>query len=77
MKRDRQESAIQRLEKTVALHESNTELVNRIIEDHAESTSEKYLKFNRNLSKDQIDKMRKQKIERLNKTIENTKRNLR
>ena len=33
-KRDRQEGAIKRLEKTVALHEANAEFTKQIIEDH-------------------------------------------
>ena len=61
-KRIRQESAIKRLEKTVAAHIAGPELVNKILED-------------KNLSKtsDEIEKLRKKKLERAQKTIDNTK----
>ena len=61
-KRARQESAINRLEKTLALHEVNAELTTRILKDKKLSkTSE------------EIEKIRKKKIERARVTIENTK----
>ncbi len=72
-KRDRQEGAIKRLEKTVALHEANAEFTKQIIEDHKESGSEKYMKFERNHTEEQIEKIRSKKIERAKTTIENTK----
>ena len=61
-KRERRERAIQRLEKTVAAHTAGPELVNKILED-------------KNLSKtfDDIEKLRKKKLERAQKTIDNTK----
>ena len=61
-KRARQESAINRLEKALAMHEANAELTTRILEDKKLSkTSE------------EIEKIRKKKIERARVTIENTK----
>ena len=61
-KRARSERAIQRLEKTVVAHIARPELVNKILED-------------KNLSKtsDEIEKLRKKKLERAQKTIDNTK----
>ena len=72
-KRARQESAIKRLENSLVLHEANIELTKEIIEDHKESTSKKYLKFDRNFSEEQIEKIRSKKIVAHKKTIENTK----
>ena len=61
-KRARQESAINRLEKALAMHGANAELTTRILEDKKLSkTSE------------EIEKIRKKKIERARVTIENTK----
>ena len=61
-KRARQESAIKRLENTLALHGANAELTTRILKDKKLSkTSE------------EIEKIRKKKIERARVTIENTK----
>ena len=48
-KRARRESAIARTEKTILAHEGNMELTKRIIEDHVESGSEKFMKFNPNM----------------------------
>ena len=76
-KKVRQEGAIKRLETSLASHEANSELVKSIIEDHRQSGSEKYMKFDSNLSEDQIDKMRNKKIERTKVVLENTKNNLR
>ena len=64
-KRERQQSAIKRLESTIALHEANTDLVKRILED-------KELKK----TSDEIEKLRKKKIERAKGTIQNTQKNL-
>ena len=64
-KRERQQSAIKRLESTIALHEANTDLVKRILED-------KELKK----TSDEIEKLRKKKIERAQATIKNTQKNL-
>ena len=64
-KRERQQSAIKRLESTIALHEANTDLVKRILEDkEMKKTS------------DEIEKLRKKKIERAQATIKNTQKNL-
>ena len=64
-KRIRQESAIKRLEKTVAAHTAGTDLVKKILEDKSISkTSE------------EIEKIRKKKLDRAQKTIENTKARL-
>ena len=61
----RRENAINRLEKTIAEHEANSELTKRILEDKKLSkTSE------------EIEKIRKKKIERAKTTLENTKANL-
>ncbi len=75
-RRIRRESAITRIQKTILAHEANTDLTKRIIEDHAESGSKKYMKFDPNLSEEQIEKLRKKKIERNKITLENTKNNL-
>ena len=72
-KRARRESAIARTEKTILAHEGNMELTKRIIEDHVESGSEKFMKFNPNLSAEQIEKLRKKKLERAKTALENTK----
>ena len=65
-KRERQQSAIKRLESTIALHEANTDLVKRILED-------KELKK----TSDEIEKLRKKKIERHQVAIQNTKNKMR
>ena len=66
-KRARQEGAINRLEKTLAMHEANTELTVAIMEDKNLSTG----------SADKVESIRKQKISRAQKTIENTKKRMR
>jgi len=64
-KRLRKENAINRLEKTITEHEANAELTKRILEDKKlTKTSE------------EIEKLRKKKIERAKTTLENTKRML-
>lgn len=65
MKRVRQENAIKRLEKTLTLHEANTELTQRILQD------KKLTKTN-----EEIEKIRAKKIERVKTTIANTKARL-
>ena len=65
MKRVRQENAIKRLEKTLTLHEANTELTQRILQD------KKLTKTN-----EEIEKIRAKKIERAKTTIANTKARL-
>ena len=61
-KRERQEGAIKRLENTIALHEANATLTKQILEDKELSKTS-----------DEIEKLRKKKLERAQKTIDNTK----
>ena len=64
-RRLRKENAIKRLEKTITEHEANAELTKRILEDKKlTKTSE------------EIEKLRKKKIERSKTALENTKKNL-
>ena len=64
-RRLRKENAINRLEKTITEHEANAELTKRILEDKKlTKTSE------------EIEKLRKKKIERAKTALENTKKNL-
>ena len=65
-RRNRQESAIGRLEKTLAMHEANTELTLAIMGDKNLSTG----------AADKVESIRAKKIERIQTTIENTKENL-
>ena len=65
-RRNRQEEAIKRLEKTVSLHEANTELTIAIMEDHKLSTG----------AADKVESIRQHKIESAKKTIENTKKRI-
>ncbi len=62
-KRERQQGAIQRLEKTLAMHEANAELTVAIMEDKNLSTG----------SADKVESIRKHKIKRAKTTIEKTK----
>tara|TARA_B100000959_G_scaffold231324_1_gene247734 strand:- start:1638 stop:1847 length:210 start_codon:yes stop_codon:yes gene_type:complete len=62
-KRERQQGAIQRLEKTLAMHEANAELTIAIMEDKNLSTG----------SADKVESIRKRKIKRAKTTIEKTK----
>ena len=66
-RRNRQESAIERLEKTLAMHEANAELTVAIMEDKKLSTG----------AADKVESIRKQKIAAHKKTIENTKEKMR
>ena len=66
-KRERQEGAIQRLEKTIAMHEANAELTISIMEDKKMSTA----------STDKVESIRKSKIKRAQQTIENTRKRMR
>ena len=66
-KRTRQEDAIKRLEKTLAMHEANTELTVAIMEDKEMSTG----------SADKVESIRQHKIESARTTIENTKGKMR
>ena len=76
-RRARMARAVKLHEKTIASHESGQELTRRIIEEHAESTSQKFMKFNSNPTEDQIEKLRLKKLERAKSVLENTKNNLR
>ena len=58
----RRESAIERFKATVAAHEAGVELTTRILED------KKIFK-----TEDEIEKLRKKKLERAKTTLENTK----
>ena len=62
-RRIRQEEAIKRLEKTLAMHEANTELTVAIMEDKEMSTG----------SADKVESIRQHKIKSAKTTIENTK----
>ena len=62
-RKNRQEGAIERLEKTLAMHEANTELTVAIMEDKELSTG----------AADKVESIRQQKIKRAKTTIENTK----
>ena len=65
-KRVRQEKSIKRLENTLKMHEANELLTVAIMQDKALSTG----------SKDKVESVRKKKIERIKKTIENTKKRM-
>jgi len=60
----RRDSAIERLTNTIAAHEAGIELTTKILED-------------KKLSKtpEEIEKLRKKKLERAKTTLENTKKN--
>ena len=62
-KRIRQEEAIKRLEKTLAMHEANTELTVAIMEDKKMSTG----------AADKVESIRQHKIKSAKITIEKTK----
>ena len=70
------ERAVKLHEKTIASHESGQELTRRIIEEHAESISQKFMKFNSNPTEDQIEKLRLKKLDRAKTSLENTKKSL-
>ena len=65
-RRNRQEEAIKRFEKTLEMHEANTELTIAIMEDHKLSTG----------AADKVESIRQHKIESAKKTIENTKKRM-
>ena len=65
-KRNRQESAIERLENTLTMHEANAELTLAIMEEHNLSTG----------AADKVESVRAKKIERAKFTIKKTKENL-
>jgi len=62
-RRNRQEEAIKRLEKTLAMHEANAELTVAIMEDKKMSTG----------AADKVESIRQHKIKSAKTTIENTK----
>ena len=66
-KRERQEGAIKRLEKTIAMHEANAELTISIMEDKKMSTG----------STDKVESIRKSKIKCAQQTIETTRKRMR
>ena len=66
-KRNRQEGAIERLEKTLAMHEANAELTVAIMEDKKLSTG----------ATDKVESIRQHKIKSAKTTIENTKGKMR
>ena len=65
-RKNRQEGAIERLEKTLSMHEANTELTVAIMEDKNLSTG----------AADKVESIRAKKIERIKTTIKNTKENM-
>jgi|TARA_Y100000034_G_scaffold99471_1_gene122179 hypothetical protein len=65
-RKNRQEEAIKRLEKTLAMHEANTELTVAIMEDKKMSTG----------AADKVESIRQHKIKSAKTTIENTKENM-
>ena len=62
-RKNRQEGAIERLEKTLAMHEANTELTVAIMKDKEMSTG----------AADKVESIRQHKIKSAKTTIENTK----
>ena len=76
-RRARIERAVKRHEKTITSHESGQDLTRRIVEEHIESSSQKFMKFNPNPTEAQIEKLRLKKLERAKSVLENTKNNLR
>ena len=73
----RRESAMERLKVTIAAHEASVDLTKRVVEDHAESGSKKFMKFNSNMTDIEIHKLRDKKMERAKVVLENTKKNIR
>ena len=65
-KRLRREGAIERLEKTIVMHEANTELTLAIMKDKNLSTG----------AAEKVESIRAKKIERAKTTIKNTKENM-
>ena len=65
-KRARQESAIKRLETTLAMHKANAELTVAIMKEKELSTG----------AADKVESIRAKKIERTKTTIKNTKENM-
>ena len=65
-RKNRQEEAIKRLEKTLAMHEANSELTVAIMKDKEMSTG----------AADKVESIRQHKIKSAKTTIENTKANM-
>ena len=65
-RKNRQESAIKRLETTLAMHKANAELTVAIMEEKKLSTG----------AANKVESIRAKKIERIQTTIENTKENM-
>ena len=65
-KRDRQQNAIKLIEKTIEQHKAGTALTERILEDKEQKKT-----------KEEIEKIRKKKLERAEKTLDNTKQRMR
>ena len=64
-KRDRQERAIEMIEGQIAQHEKGVELVERVLEDKKITKTQ-----------DEIEKIRKKKLEKAKTVLENTKENM-
>ena len=64
-KRDRQERAIEMIEGQIAQHEKGVELVERVLKDKKITKTQ-----------DEIEKIRKKKLEKAKTVLENTKRNM-
>ena len=62
-KRDRQERAIEMIEGQIAQHEKGVELVERVLEDKKITKTQ-----------DEIEKIRKKKLEKAKTVLENTKK---
>jgi|TARA_R100000656_G_C3925717_1_gene123790 hypothetical protein len=65
-RRERQDRAIKAFEAQIVKHEANTEYITKILADKEIKATE-----------EEIEKLRKKKVERATATIENTKKNLR
>jgi hypothetical protein len=65
-KRLRQEEAIKRLQQTIVLHEANSELTIKIMEDHNLSTG----------AADKVESIRQRKLKSAKDTIVNTKKRM-
>ena len=64
-KRDRQERAIEMIEGQIAQHEKGVELVERVLKDKKITKTQ-----------DEIEKIRKKKLEKAKTVLENTKKNM-
>ena len=64
-KRDRQVRAIEMIEGQIAQHEKGVELVKRVLEDKKITKTQ-----------DEIEKIRKKKLEKAKTVLENTKKNM-